>query len=282
MNIRPQSKLLRQAELTGLRTGVPILAALKPPKTHERSSEVPPLYKHTMTPPCRHSTEQCTSAGYEQKNCTNIQNLRLRGVIGGMGKQEQDRKESGAIVEWPYRLSLWQGHYWTLGPRTRTHAHRFPCPPWKLTRRVCRWTRCSFPRPSSRWTSRTSVSPSDAWPAWTWPSEYLEDTFHTQHCAWSHVRVCVSLFDTGLRSSGVTYQWSFPRWRREWLHQAISAQLGMWPLGEYGFSWHSHFSHLFQLGSWHWQLLYSSSLEEVLTEGETVETVKLLYVLNSW
>lgn len=90
-------------------------------------SEVPPLYKYTMTPPCCHSTEQCTSAEYVQKNCTNIQKLQLRCVIGGMGKQEQDRKESGAIVEWPYRLSLWQGHYWTLGTCTQTHSQSNIC-----------------------------------------------------------------------------------------------------------------------------------------------------------
>lgn len=82
-----------------------------------------PLYKHTMTLQCCHSTEQCTSAEYEQKNCINIQKLQLCSVIGVMGKQEQDRKESGAIVEWPYRLSLWQGHYWTLGTCTHTPTH---------------------------------------------------------------------------------------------------------------------------------------------------------------
>lgn len=48
--------------------------------------------------------------------------LNLSSVIGGMGNQEQDRKESEAIVEWPYRLSLWQGHYWTLGTHTHTHT----------------------------------------------------------------------------------------------------------------------------------------------------------------
>lgn len=66
---------------------------------HYTSSEVPPLYKHTLTPPCCHSTEQCTSAEYEQKKCSNIQTLKPSDVIGGMGKQEDDRKESGAIVE---------------------------------------------------------------------------------------------------------------------------------------------------------------------------------------
>lgn len=35
----------------------------------------------------------------------------------------------------------------------------------KLTRRVGRWTRCSFPRLSFQWKLHMSVFPSDAWPA---------------------------------------------------------------------------------------------------------------------
>lgn len=63
------------------------------------------------------------------KNCTNIQTLKPSAVIGGMGKQEQDRKESRAIVEWPHRLSVWQGHLWTLGTHTITNRHTFPNQP---------------------------------------------------------------------------------------------------------------------------------------------------------
>lgn len=140
-----------------------------------------PLYKYTLTPPCCHSTEQCSSAKCEQKNCTNIQTLKLSSVIGGTGKQEQDRKESKAIVEWPYRLSLWQGHWWILG----THAHNHNTPRYTkksstLTRRVCRWRQCSFLRLSFLWKLHKFVSPSDAWPAWTWPSDYLKHT-HVSH-----------------------------------------------------------------------------------------------------
>lgn len=43
----------------------------------------------------------------------------------------------------------------------QTYAKRFA----KLTRRVCRWTRCSFPHLSFQWKLHMSVSPSDAWPA---------------------------------------------------------------------------------------------------------------------
>lgn len=51
-----------------------------------------------------------------------------------------------------------------------------------LTHMVCRWTRCSFPHRSSQWKSHRFVSPSDAWPAWTWPSDSLWHT-HT-HLQW--------------------------------------------------------------------------------------------------
>ncbi len=238
------------------------------PHNLQQVSEVPPLYKHTMTPPCCHSTEQCTSAEYEQKNCTNIQKLRVSGVIGGMGKQEQDRKDSGAIVEWPDRLSLWQGHYWTLGThmhartQSQKRAKRFA----KLTRRVCRWTLCSFPHLSSQWKLRTSVSPSDAWPAWTWPSDYLKHTHFTSYFYTLTIGVYFTVEQNGQQSSRVAYQWSFLLWRREWLLQAISSQLGMWPLEEYGSSRRSQSSHLSQLGSWDWRLPCWSSWGDSLTE----------------
>lgn len=97
-------------------------------------------------------------------------------------------------------------------------------------------------------------------PLSTWNTHISHPTF-TQ----SHVCVCFSV-RYRQQSSRVTYQWSFPLWRREWLLQAISSQLGMWPLEEYGFSWHSQSSHLFQFGSWDWWLPWWSSLAGSLTE----------------
>lgn len=99
-----------------------------PTTSHPVSWSVTTVQTHS-DPPCCHSTEQCPSPEYEQKNCTNIQTLKPSAVIGGMGKQEQDRKESRAIVEWPHRLSVWQGHLWTLGTHTITNRHTFPNQP---------------------------------------------------------------------------------------------------------------------------------------------------------
>ena len=73
---------------------------------------------------------------------------------------------------------------------THTHSHTYARRFAELTRRVCRWTRCSSPRLSSRWTLRTSVSPSDAWPAWTWLSDYLKHT-HFTSCVYTITRRCV-------------------------------------------------------------------------------------------
>lgn len=227
---------------------------------------MPPLYKHTMTPPCCHSTEQCTSAEYEQKNCTNIQKLRLRSVIGGMGKQEQDRKESGAIVEWPYRLSLWQGHYWTLGTHTHSHTIRHTqrdspnSPTGSVGEHYVAFLIGLFNESYTCLFLPVTHGLLKHGPLSTWNTHISHPTF-TQ----SHVRACFSV-RYRQQSSRVTYQWSFPLWRREWLPQAISSQLGMWPLGEYGFSWHSQSSHLFQFGSWDWQLPWWSSLGGSLTE----------------
>lgn len=191
-----------------------------------------PLYKYTLTPPCCHSTEQCSSAECEQKTCTNIQTLKRSGVIGGTGKQEQDRKESKAIVEWPYRLSLWQGHWWILGTHTCAHicTHNHPRHTEKsstLTRRACRWRQCSFLRLSFRWKSHMFVSPSDAWPVWTWPSDYLKHT-HIFHTFTQSYLAYIGLQNgEGKLSRGAAYQWSFLRWRREWLPRARFAQSGM-------------------------------------------------------
>lgn len=82
----------------------------------------------------------------------------------------------------------------------------------------------------------------------------------------SHVGVCFTVELYGQQSSGVAYRWSFLLWRREWLLQAISSQLGMWPLGEYGSSRRSQSSHLSQFGSWDWRLPCWSSWGDSLTE----------------
>lgn len=113
-----------QQSLGAINPNVLISAALQPHHSQ-------PVKCHHCTNtlwPHRAATQQnnAASAEYEQKNCTNIQTLKPSRVIGGMGKQEEDRKESGAIVEWPCRLSLWQGHYWTQGTHTQsqTQSHR--------------------------------------------------------------------------------------------------------------------------------------------------------------
>lgn len=54
-------------------------------------------------------------------------------MIGGLGKQEQGRKESGAIVERAYRLAV-QGQRGTRNTRKHTHIRGVA----ELTRRVCR------------------------------------------------------------------------------------------------------------------------------------------------
>lgn len=227
------------------------------------SNSQAPLYKHTMTPPRCHSTEQCTSAAYEQKRLhKHTKSVERAAWLVGLGKQQQDRKESGAIVEWPYRLSLWQGHRCTLGTHTHAQPHTrgFSLP----TRRACRWTRCSSPHPSFQWKLRTSVSPSDAWPAWTWPSGYLEHTRFTSYCFYARSQRFVCKF-TANPYGTVAYRWSFPRWRREWLLRAKSSPRGMWPLDGCGFSQRSRSSHLSQFGSWDWQLPRWSSWGESLT-----------------
>lgn len=226
---------------------------------------MPLLYKHTMTPPCCHLTEQCTSAEYEQKNCTNIQKLRLSSVIGGMGKQEQDRKGSGAIVEWPYRLSLWQGHCWTLGIHTHTQSHTQRDSPNSPTGSVgehyVAFLICLLNESYARLFLPVTHGLLKHSPLTTWNTHILHPTF-TQ----SDVGMDVTVKQYGQQSSIVAYQWSFLLWRREWLPQAISSQLGKWPLEEYGSLPLSQCSHLSQFGSWDWQLPCWSSWGDSLTQ----------------
>lgn len=133
-------------------------------------SEVPPLYKHTLTPPCCHSTEQCTSAEHEEKHCTNIQTLKHKQCDWWDGEPG-----AGQEGKWSHCWVTVSSLAVTRSPLnsryTRTHKKSS-----ELTHRACRWTLCSFPRLSSLWKLRRSVFPSDAWPAWTWPSDYLKHT----------------------------------------------------------------------------------------------------------
>lgn len=114
-----------------------------------------------------------------------------------------------------------------------THYPRYTKTSSKLTHRVYRWRLCSFLRLSSQWRLRMFASPSDAWPAWTWPSDYLKHTH--LHPAFTQSHLTCTLLLTGNRRQprGAAYQWSFLRWRTEWLPRAISFQLGMWLLEEY-------------------------------------------------
>lgn len=234
-----------------------------------------------MTLPRCHSTEQCTSPVYEQKNCTNIQKLRVSGVIGGMGKQEQDRKESGAIVEWPYRLSLWQGHHWALGTHshtiTRTQRDSPNSPAGSIGEHNVAFLICLLNESYARLFFPMTHGLLEHGPLTTWNTHISHPTF-TQ----SHISVCFTLEQHGQQSSRVAYQWSFLQWRREWLLQAISSQLGMWLLEEYGFSLRFQSSHLYQFGSWDWQLLCWSSLGDSLSSEERKTAIKSKFTTSSY
>ena len=222
-----------------------------------------------------------------KKTARTYKNLRPSSVIGGMGKREQDRKESEAIVEWPYRLSLWQGQYWPRGTHTHTHTHTHtlthtfthtqkespnspagPVGEHDVAFLVCLLNEsyaCLF-LPVTH--GLLKHGPLTAW------NTHISHPAFTQ----SHIAVCLTVEQCGQQSSWVAYQWSFLLWRREWLLRAISSQLGMWQLGVYGFSPLSQSSHLSQIGSWDWWLPCWSYWGDILTEQEERE-IQLLGVM---
>lgn len=177
--------------LSTVRTIMP--RPLKHHDLQQRVSEVSPLYKHTLTPPCCHSTEQCTSAEYEQKNCSNIQTLKPSSVIGGMGKQEQDRKESAAIVEWPYRLSPWQGHQWTLGTHTitGTQSNLPNSPAWSVGEDYVAFFICLLDESYARLFLPVAHGLLEHGPLTTWNTHILHPTFTQSHVDCWAVRAAV-------------------------------------------------------------------------------------------